>query len=64
MLEIPSLARTIYHTTRVNQQIPPGLYVIVAQILHHVLHLKAFRQGKGNQPAPLSSIELPDSLKY
>lgn len=64
VLEIPTLARSVYHTTRVNQQIPPGLYVIMAQILHHVLRLKAFRQGKGNQPAPLSSIEIPDSLKY
>lgn len=64
VLEIPSLARSIYHTTRVNQQIPPGLYVIMAQILRNVLQLKAFRQGKGDQPAPLSSIEIPDSLKY
>lgn len=64
VLEVPALARSIYHTTRVNQQIPPGLYVIMAQILHHVLSLKAFRQGKGNQPAPLSSVEIPDSLKY
>ncbi|MHA1066718.1 flagellar biosynthesis protein FlhB [Enterobacter ludwigii] len=64
VLEIPDLARSVYYTTRVNQQIPPGLYVIIAQILHHVLSLKAFRLGKGGKPTPLSSIEIPDSLKY
>lgn len=64
VLEIPALARSVYHTTRVNQQIPPGLYVIMAQLLHHVLRLKAFRQGKGDQPAPLLSVEIPDSLRY
>ncbi|MCP2006029.1 flagellar biosynthetic protein FlhB [Buttiauxella sp. JUb87] len=64
VLEIPALARSVYYTTRVNQQVPPGLYVIMAQILHHVLRLKAFRLGKGDQPAPLSSVEIPDSLRY
>lgn len=64
VLEIPALARSVYYTTRVNQQIPPGLYVIMAQILHHVLRLKAFRLGKGDQPAPLASVEIPDSLRH
>lgn len=64
VLEIPALARSVYHTTRVNQQIPPGLYVIMAQLLHYVLNLKAFRHGKGSKPAPLSPVEIPDSLRY
>lgn len=64
VLEIPALARSVYHTTRVNQQIPPGLYIIMAQVLHYVLRLKAFRQGKGIQPTPLTSIDIPRSLRH
>jgi flagellar biosynthetic protein FlhB len=64
VLEIPALARSVYHTTRVNQQIPPGLYVIMAQVLHYVLNMKAFRQGKGGKPDPLAAVQIPDSLRH
>ncbi|RKQ58871.1 flagellar biosynthetic protein FlhB [Vogesella indigofera] len=46
VLTIPPLARAVYHTTQVNQQIPAPLYRAVAQVLTYVLQLKAFRSGK------------------
>lgn len=46
VLTIPPLARAVYHTTQVNQQIPAPLYRAVAQVLTYVLQLKAFRSGQ------------------
>lgn len=46
VVSAPALARAIYHTSQVNQQIPAQLYRSVAQVLHYVLQIKAFRQGQ------------------
>lgn len=46
VLTIPPLARAVYHTTQINQQIPAPLYRAVAQVLTYVLQLKAFRSGQ------------------
>lgn len=46
VVSAPPLARAIYHTSQVNQQIPAALYRSVAQVLHYVLQIKAFRQGQ------------------
>ena len=46
VVSLPPLARAIYHTSQVNQQIPSALYQSVAQVLHYVLQIKAFRQGR------------------
>ncbi|MGL4268924.1 MAG: flagellar biosynthesis protein FlhB [Plesiomonas sp.] len=64
VLEIPPLARSVYYTTRINQQIPPGLYTAMTQVLHYVMRLKSFRKGQMTKPEPLPSFELPDTLRY
>ncbi|RJF96713.1 flagellar type III secretion system protein FlhB [Noviherbaspirillum cavernae] len=45
-LLLPPLARAIYNTSQVNQQIPAQLYRAVSQVLNYVLQLKAFRSGR------------------
>ncbi len=50
VVEFPLLARSIYHSTRVNQQIPASLYRPMAHILSYVMQLKAWRQGTGEKP--------------
>ncbi|MBC9249820.1 flagellar biosynthesis protein FlhB [Pseudomonas alcaligenes] len=63
VLEVPPLARAIYFTTQVNQQIPAQLYKAVAHVLTYILQLKAFRQGRRSQPAVLArNLEIPDEL--
>ncbi|WP_293933973.1 flagellar biosynthesis protein FlhB [Iodobacter sp.] len=57
IVPIPPLARAIYKTTQVNQQIPAPLFKAVAQVLTYVLQLKAFRSG-GRRIAP----QLPSDL--
>ena len=58
VVPMPPLARAVYFTTQVNQQIPSALYQAVAHVLTYVLQLKAYRRGNRRQ-APVLPKELP-----
>ncbi|MDF5078576.1 flagellar type III secretion system protein FlhB, partial [Vibrio parahaemolyticus] len=40
----PPLARALYHTTELEQEIPDGLFTAVAQVLAFVFQLKQYRK--------------------
>jgi flagellar biosynthetic protein FlhB len=64
VLVLPPLARAIYHTSQVNQQIPAALYRAVAQVLTYVLQLKAFTAGRrGARPVLPADIVVPKELR-
>lgn len=50
LFESPLLARALYWTTDLNQEIPSQLYLAVAQVLTYVLRLKAVRERGGAWP--------------
>ena len=50
VLTLPPLARAIYNTSQVQQQIPAQLYQAVSQVLNYVLQLNAFRSGRRQAP--------------
>ncbi|MDN3614423.1 MAG: flagellar biosynthesis protein FlhB [Vibrio gallaecicus] len=54
----PPLARALYHTTELEQEIPDGLFTAVAQILAYVFQLKQYRK-KGGQRPKLQDTNLP-----
>lgn len=61
----PPLARAIYHTTRLDSEIPEGLFVAVAQVLAYVFQLQAFQHGKGQRPKKLADeLPIPDEYRY
>ncbi|AIO68567.1 flagellar type III secretion system protein FlhB [Burkholderia oklahomensis] len=63
VVSLPPLARAIYYTSQVNQQIPSALYRAVAQVLTYVLQLKAFQEGRrGLRPDRPVAVSIPDSL--
>ncbi len=63
VLELPPLARAIYNTSQVQQQIPAALYQAVAQVLRYVLQLRAFRQGGRPTAPPLPAhLDVPEHL--
>jgi flagellar biosynthetic protein FlhB len=63
VLPLPPLARAIYNTSQVNQQIPAVLYQAVARVLSHVLQIKAFRAGRRPSPPELpSDLAVPEHL--
>ena len=58
----PPLARALYYSTEINQEIPAGLYLAVAQVLAYVYQLKVSIYGDGKQPAPPSDLDVPDEF--
>jgi flagellar biosynthetic protein FlhB len=62
VLEFPPLARAIYHSTRVDQEVPAGLYTAVAYVLTYVMQLKAYKSGNGQRPAPIPDLSIPSNL--
>ena len=65
IVSAPPLARAIYHTTKVDQQVPEGLFTAVAQVLAYVFQLKQYQKGKGRRPTPVPLKQpIPDDLKH
>lgn len=63
MVPLPPLARAVYFTTQVNQQIPAALYQAVAHVLTYVLQLKAYRRGaRRSEPVLPKDLPIPSSL--
>jgi len=64
ILESPALARAIYYSTEVEQEIPAGLYLAVAQVLAYVFQIRQYRAGKGKRPEPLKDeLPIPPDLR-
>ncbi|MBB2495911.1 flagellar biosynthesis protein FlhB [Aquipseudomonas ullengensis] len=63
LLESPALARAVFYSTEIDQEIPAGLYLAVAQVLAYVYQLKQFRSGKGKRPVPLKDLPIPPDLR-
>lgn len=65
VLSLPPLARSIYFTTEIDDEIPKGLYTAVALVLAWVLGMRAFKEGKANRPRDLErNLPIPDDLKF
>ncbi|MFT7561672.1 MAG: flagellar biosynthetic protein FlhB [Flavobacteriales bacterium] len=60
----PPLARAVYHTTEIEQEIPEGLYIAVAQVLAYVFQLREFRKGLGDRPDLPSRPDIPTGFEY
>lgn len=63
VLESPALARAVYYSTELEQEIPAGLYLAVAQVLAYVYQLRQYQSGKGKRPEPLNDLPIPPDLR-
>jgi flagellar biosynthetic protein FlhB len=63
LLESPALARSIFYSTEVDEQIPAGLYMAVAQVLAYVYQIRQYRSGRGKRPQPLKDLPIPPDLQ-
>jgi Flagellar biosynthesis pathway, component FlhB len=61
-VEAPVLARAIYHTTELDDEIPAGLYVAIAQVLAYVFQLREFRHGQGERPQYPRRLDIPKDM--
>lgn len=63
ILEAPPLARAVYHSTKINHEIPAGLYLAVAQVLAYVFQLRKRPTGAQQPPAPRDFV-IPPELQF
>ncbi len=61
ILAAPALARAIYFNTELEEEIPEGLYVAVAQVLAHVYQM---RRLAGDIPEMAEEPPIPDELQH
>ena len=64
ILEAPPLARAIYYNTALENEIPEGLYVAVAQVLAYVYQLREYQARRAPKPGEPSDFPIPDELKH
>ncbi len=62
LFEAPPLARALYYTTDVEQPIPEGLYVPVAQVIAYVFSLSSARPGQAPLDKPRPKV--PDDMRF
>ncbi|MDO6564671.1 flagellar biosynthesis protein FlhB [Amphritea sp. 1_MG-2023] len=64
VLSAPPLARAIYHSTDVDEEIPSGLFKAVAEILAYVYQLQRHKRRQGPAPKAISEqLDIPDELR-
>lgn len=61
ILSVPPLARAVYFSTKLNKEIPRGLYVAVAQVLAYVFQLRD-KQRYDYKPEILQNVPIPSDL--
>jgi len=59
MVSAPPLARALYASTELNQEIPAGLYVAVANVLSYVYQINALERGDEIPEQP-DDLPIPD----
>ncbi|MCP4596511.1 flagellar biosynthesis protein FlhB [Neptuniibacter sp.] len=59
VLSAPPLARAIYNSTEIADEIPAGLYMAVAQVLAYVFQLQRFKKRQAERPSDIKMDELP-----
>jgi len=63
-VEAPILARAIYFNTEINETIPAGLFLAVAQLLAYVFQLRAWKQEGGDIPQQPGEYPVPEDLQH
>lgn len=57
LFSAPPLARSLFHSTKIGQPIPAGLYTAVAQVLAYIFQLKDPRLAGNRPPRPTPEVD-------
>ena len=63
LVAAPPLARALFYSTEIGEEIPQGLFLAVAQVLAYVFQLKAATENGGVKPVPPRDLKVPDDFK-
>ena len=65
IVQSPALARSIYYTAEVGEDIPEELFAAVAQVLAFIFQLNEHRKGRAKRPIPLAKkLPIPEDFRY
>ncbi|MCW8832902.1 MAG: EscU/YscU/HrcU family type III secretion system export apparatus switch protein, partial [Colwellia sp.] len=65
IIQSPALARSLYYTAEIEQDIPEELYAAVAQVLAFIYQLNEHKKGRAKRPIPIAKeLPIPDEFKY
>lgn len=65
IIQSAALARSLYYTAEIDQDIPEELYAAVAQVLAFIFQLSEHKKGRGKKPIPLAKeLPIPEEFKY
>ncbi|MBT8146009.1 MAG: flagellar biosynthesis protein FlhB [Gammaproteobacteria bacterium] len=56
----PPLARALYFSTDLNQEIPRNLFLAVAQVMAYVFQLRQVKKHGGQKPKPPKDLQIPE----
>lgn len=63
LVAAPPLARALYYSTKIDEEIPQGLFLAVAQILAYVFQLKTATENGWEKPQPPRDLKVPGEFK-
>lgn len=64
VLEVPPLARALYHHVELDTEIPETLYTAVAHVLAYIFQLKRYETTGGIAPQLSSEIAVPEEMDH
>jgi len=62
LVEAPPLSRALFYSTELNDEVPAGLYLAVAQVLAYVYQLRQ-KQSRFDETLTMDDLPIPDDLK-
>lgn len=63
IIEAPPLARALYYSTKLDKEIPMGLYLAVAKLLAYVYQLKNRRTGQNDGAPHIPEFPIPEQFR-
>lgn len=63
LVAAPPLARALFYSTEIGEEIPQGLFLAVAQILAYVFQLKTATENNWEKPRPPKDLKIPDEFR-
>jgi flagellar biosynthetic protein FlhB len=63
LVAAPPLARALFYSTELGEEIPQGLFLAVAQILAYIFQLKQATETGGEKPFPPQDLKVPNDFR-
>ena len=65
IIQSPALARSLYYTAEVGDEIPEELFAAVAQVLAFIYQLNEHKKGRAKKPIPVAKeLPIPEEFRY